>query len=114
MPIQINSCLIWGKEYGASGVFFEENRTYRVDTSPRAGGSYIADAVTWRSSVVELSAEQKARLTTWIVEQNSQAAGPARVTEETVRHILSRRPLQVNERAYRLLKFMTQRSPNTN
>ncbi len=81
--------------------------TWNGYDSPRAGGSY---RVATDAAIGELSAEEKARLTTWLVDQRLQGNQSPGITETTIKSIKTKRSLQVHERADRLLRFIAQQS----
>ena len=107
MAGQISTCPIWGSEFEAKGFHIPQTKTNRVDDSPRAGGGYEIDQVLIYSHVNSMSEEEKARLTTWLVDQRMPGGPPPRVTEEIISHAKNKLPLPVHVRAERLLKFMT-------
>ena len=99
-----DTCLIWGSEFpaeirrSAQDIF-----TFVVD-SPRAGGSFkIEDTV---QMTLSMDAQEKARLTTWIVDQHALGDRFPEVTQEFVECARNGQPLPVHERAVRLLKFI--------
>ena len=102
----IESCLIWGKSYRATGYTNEDPSYARVD-SPRTGGSYkfLGDA---RNYIGELDDRAKARLTTWIVDQRVYGNELPEVTEAVINHIKAKPSLEVYERADRLLRFVAE------
>ena len=67
MTTTITECPIWGERYQAEGYYKPQNRTFYVNDSPRAAGGYILPEVTKHAQVDNLSPEQKARLTSWLV-----------------------------------------------
>ena len=105
MPNPINTCPIWGKEYEAEGWRYPREGRYLVENSPRAGGAYelTDDAEDWLD---ELGETEKARLTTWIIDQHRQGVEKPRVTTEVVEYTRKKKPLPVQERAERLLQYM--------
>ena len=105
MANEINTCPIWGKDYQARGFSIPSKSVVQVNDSPRAGGSYTIYRVVIEDDIGRLSLEQKARLTTWIVEQHRQGIELPEITNEVVAHIKTRRPLPIHERANKLLQF---------
>ena len=105
MPI--TTCPIWGTRFEATGHYFDRTRTFRVDSSPRAGGGYSIDGVLVSSEVSSLSDQEKARLTTWLVDQRALGDIQPKITRASHQLRLGlRRPLPVHERAERLLKLI--------
>ena len=100
------TCPIWGEVYQAKGIFDPRNRMYTVTRSSRAGGGYMIGEVILNSLVAALAPDEKARLTTWVVDQHIQGAWFALITEAVISRVKSRRPLSIDERAKRLLRFM--------
>ena len=54
--------------------------------------------------------QAKARLTTWLVDQRMQGNDQPLITEEVIKYASSKRPLSVDERAERLLRYLGERS----
>lgn len=106
MAPEISTCPIWGSEFEAKGFHFPQTNTFRVDESPRAGGGYEIDWVLVLAQVNSMSDEEKARLTTWLVDQRLQGNSQPTITEEVIQYAKSGRPIPVHERAERLLRFM--------
>ena len=111
-------CPIWGPEYGATEIEDEclvveggpnpATETVRVD-SDRAGGKYEISSE-GQSLARELGSREKGRLSSWLVEKRIQGISIPRVTEETVRYTSNRRPLVVQERAERLLRYIAKQA----
>ena len=99
-------CPIWGGNYPAELNYFPETSMYRVKNSPRAGGSYEVGDILVEAQVKHMSDAQKARLTTWLIDQRAQGNEMPRVTEESVAYAKFKRPLPVHQRAERLLRFI--------
>ena len=104
IPNQITYCLIWGKDYRATGDSNVINSTSFV-RSDRTGGAY---QVTWEALdlVNERDDPWKARLTTWLIDQRVQGDKEPLITEEIVKYLDDRRPLPVHVRAERLLRLL--------
>ena len=106
MGYPLTSCLIWGGSYDASGLPIYPTHMARVDDSPRTGGGYM---VPWPSTLVSnLSDKEKARLTTWLVDQRTHGDELPAVTEAVINHIKTKPSLEVYERADRLLRFVAE------
>ena len=110
MSSVISTCQIWGDEYLATGIYFPQNRMCRIDNSPRAGGAYCIPEPVVNGSISRLSSEEKARLTTWLIDQRAQGESEPIVSSEIVEHIKNVRSLPIYERADRLLKFINDQS----
>ena len=106
MAGQISTCPIWGSEFEAKGFHIPQTKTNRVDDSPRAGGGSEIDQVLIYSQVSSMSDQEKARLTTWLVDQRLQGNRHPQVTREVIELAINKRPLPVHERAERLLRLM--------
>ena len=106
--MSIERCPIWGNEYEATGSVSTSNNVtlYRVNDSPRAGGGYII--VDWKAKfmIESLTDLERARFTTWLVDQRMQGNRQPEITEAVVDAMKAKRPLPVHERAVRLLRFM--------
>ena len=99
------SCPIWGRGFPANVHQSQKPFVNHVD-SPRAGGPYRIDDIT-TIKVSELSLEEKSRLTTWLIDQRTRGGNRhPLVTEEIITFAKNRRPLEVYERADRLLSFL--------
>ena len=108
MAPPLTSCLIWGGEDTASGIPLYPEGTARVDKSPRAGGGYIAP---WPSALLKnLTVQQKARLTTWLVDQREHGVMLPLITPKVIEDAIKSRPLPVHERADRLLRLIAQKT----
>ena len=106
----IKKCLIWGDTYSASGVFYPENGMYIMSRSSRAGNGYQIHQALLSSSIPPLSPDEKIRLTSWLVSQRIQGVGIPEITQSVLDFVKSTRPLQVHERANRLLKHLAEKS----
>ena len=72
MTTNIKNCPIWGTPLEGATIQLIDSQngiTWNGYDSPRAGGSY---RVATDAAIGELSAEEKARLTTWLVDQRLQ------------------------------------------
>ena len=104
MEIALDTCPIWGSEYKAT---VEQNHPAKffVSNSDRAGGGYeITEEA--RFSAQTLENPEKARLTTWLIDQRTQGNDMPLVTDEVISYVKSNHPLPVHERAERLLRFI--------
>ena len=106
--MSIEWCQIWGNGYEATGSVSTSNNLtlYRVNDSPRAGGGYIMVGWKVRFEKDSLTDSEKARLTTWLVDQRLQGNRQPEITEAVVESIKTKGSLPVHERADRLLRFM--------
>ena len=107
MTQPIGACPIWGSEFRAELGPNPDINTIHVLDSPRAGGGYHIDRILLVAQVPSMSDKEKARLTTWLVDQRMPGGPPPRVTEEIISLAKNKHPLPVHVRAERLLKFMT-------
>ena len=110
MRSNLQTCPIWGTPLEGATTQLIESRssiTWGSYDSPRTGGGYhLAMDV----SLNELSVEQRAKLTTWLVDQRSQGVHMPSITDAVVESVKARQPLQVHERATRLLRFIARQS----
>ena len=53
-----------------------------------------------------LSPQQKARLTTWIIDQRTQGVKQPMITKEVIEYVKAKHPFPVHERADRLLRYL--------
>ena len=106
MTEPIDTCPIWGSEFEAKRFHFPQTDTIRVEDSPRAGGGYDIDQVLIPSQVHDLSDQEKARLTSWLVDQRIQGNSKPLVTRDIIAIARNQRLLPVYEKAERLLKFI--------
>ena len=105
---QPQPCPLWGFEHPAT-VCQDETGSVLTIRSPRTGGQYrIAPDV--QSFTKELTCRERARLTTWLVEQRLQGEDAPLVTEEAIRSAKSRRSLEPYRSAQRLLKWLARQS----
>lgn len=106
----LKRCLIWGETYSASGVFYPETDMYLITRSPRAGNGYKIHRALLGSCIAPLAPDERIRLTTWLVSQRMQGVRIPEITQTVLDYIKSTRPLQVHDRAYRLLKHLAEKS----
>ena len=106
----VQYCPIWGEPYEASALLRPETRTYEVSRSPRAGNGYKIDEVLINSSVRSLAPDEMERLATWLVDQHLQAVWIPEITQAVIDYVKQKRPLEVHERADRLLKHLAEKS----
>lgn len=110
MVENVQHCPIWGPAYKASALFRPETRTYEVSRSPRAGNGYRIDEVLLNSSVRSMAPDEMERLATWLVDQRIQAVWIPEITQAVIEYVKQKRPLEVHERADRLLKHLAGKS----
>ena len=106
MTSAINTCRIWGENYKAIGHSIPDPSKIEISTCSRAGGGYVIFGSVGRH-LDGLDDAEKARLTTWLVDQRLQGDFVPTVTEELVEYAVNRQPLPIYERADRLLKFLS-------
>ena len=103
------TCLIWRATYDANWMRIPTTDSFRVD-SWRAGGKYTISQVVEEDEVRNLSPDEKARLTTWLIDQRLLGVESPEVTKEIVEFTLQRSPLTDDQRADRLLRFLVTQS----
>lgn len=104
MTTETHACRIWGKDYPASGYIRPEPSQVVIEDSPRAGGGYIAlgDTKPWFELIND---EERARLTSWLVDQRRLGDAQPTITSEIIRYAKNSRQLPIHERANRLLRY---------
>ena len=106
----VDECVIWGSGFPARTSHTQAMGRRLVYYSARAGGGYqITDSQ--GRTVFNLSDQEKARLSTWIVDQDAQGVLLPEVTPEIVEYVKKRSPLPVHERAERLLRWIASQAP---
>ena len=106
MSSAISTCEIWGPEYPAEGYYIPQTRMCYVTSSPRTGGAYRVSETVVNGSISQFSPEEKARLTTWLIDQRAQGEAEPTISFDVVDHIKNIRSLPIHERSDRLLKFL--------
>lgn len=106
MTIKTEPCPIWGGDNLARVITFAHNAVLQVRDSPRAGGAYEMDQIFAEPQVKNLSDAEKARLTTWLIEQRYQGNEMPKVRQQVIADARNRNPLAVHQRADRLLRFI--------
>ena len=107
-----DNCLIWNEVHASTitelweptGPTSSVLRGHWVN-SERAGGSYVL----WQKTeplVESLNDQQKARLTTWLIDQRNQGVAIPEITKEVLEYATNKRNLQAHERAKRLLQYL--------
>ena len=106
-PIRV--CPIWGEGFPTTVRRRPSQGITEVVNSPRAGGAYrlLGDVYL---DVGNLPDEQKAALTTWLIDQRRQGSEWPEVTDGILEFIKTKPPLPVHERADRLLRFIADQS----
>ena len=97
-------CFIW-PGHPASGYFQNGPLSESFTDSPRTGGGYIID-VEPKNWIGKFNDEQKARLTTWLVDQRSQGVAQPRISKDILNYIETKPPLSPFQRATRLLEYV--------
>ena len=110
-PPYSSTCYIWSgwestitELHEPTGPQSHIQRGYLVD-SKRAGGQYVLWSLA-QQFMERLDDQQKARLTTWLIDQRNQGDPAPEITIEKLRYAVQRPTLQVQERAERLLKHI--------
>ncbi len=99
----ITECRIWG--YPAEGYSVPDPSKVVVTESHRAGGGYVAPGSVSRR-LTDLSDDEKARLTSWLIDQRLQGSERPIITPEVLDYATGRDRLPIHERADRLLRYM--------
>lgn len=85
--------------------------TEYVDYSPRTGGGYVINRSLIDSIYHPWPPEDKARLTTWLIDQRKLGYTRPEITWEALESIKGKPPLPIHERAVRLLRFIAEKTP---
>ncbi|MDE2737557.1 MAG: hypothetical protein OXI72_24405 [Gemmatimonadota bacterium] len=96
-------CEIW-PEFYAKHISISDSDLFCIE-SPRAGGKYQILFET-AGFLKELKDDERARLTTWLLDMQSQGVSRPQVNEEVINYAKNQKPLSVFERANRLLRFI--------
>ena len=104
--MQNSDCLIWAPFFDESAVNWDIRDVAEVN-SERTGGRYRISLEAFLL-VRRMNEFEKARLTTWLVDQRMQGVRVPEITTERKRYATSRRNLPVHERADRLLRFLAE------
>lgn len=103
-----NVCRIWGTPTGRHIASVERN-TNVVSDSPRAGGTYEI-SLEARAPLRRMDDGEKARVTTWVVDQHLHGGLMPLITAEVVNRARDSSPLSVAKRADRLLQLIARKS----
>ena len=110
MPTTLDTCPLWGQNHVAEGERDISERVLRVSNSDRAAGGYELTLRAKERNIDHLSLEEKARLTTWLIDQRMQGIEFPRITEDIVELAKRTSSLPVHERAERLLRFIAEQT----
>ena len=103
-------CPIWSTDATCED---KKGHYTHVVFSSRAGGEYIIND-SGIQTVKDLDSRQKARLTTWLIDQRKQGEECPRLDDDTIQTFKDterKRDLPVHDRADRLLKYIGQQVP---
>lgn len=109
MTNEIATCRIWGQDYTAAGQSIPDPSQVVFTESDRAGGGYVIPGSVSRY-IAGLEDDEKARVTTWLVDQRLQGNLRPVVTDEIVEYAINKNPLPIYERAGRLLRFLSKQT----
>ncbi|MYA00887.1 MAG: hypothetical protein F4Y35_03800 [Chloroflexi bacterium] len=101
-------CRIWETQTGRHQTDTDRDTTIVLD-SPRAGGAYEI-TLEAQAPVRRLDDLEKARLTTWLVDQRLHGVSVPLITTQSVEVARNAPPLSVAKRADRLLQLFAKRS----
>ena len=110
MTSHVIACPIWGDSHRAEVVHVDQTRMLLVGDSPRTGGKYAVSEALVNAEIKHMTDHEKARLTTWLVDQRTQGVDQPEITETVVKHVKLKGPLPVHERTDRLLRYLVQKS----
>ncbi len=101
------TCPIWGTK---ASIGPADGRDGSYVDSPRAGGKYfISD--TAQIVISDLSDREKAKITTWIIDQHNLGNRIPEITSYLINESKNRRELRVDERLYRFLNYIKLSTP---
>ena len=100
-----SNCPIWGTPAREHGTF--DHGGVWVD-SPRADGRYGANAAAMRM-LPSMSNQERAKLTTWIVDQHRSGVDVPEITDAVVREVWAKKPLRTSERIARLFLLLSRK-----
>ena len=103
-------CPIWGHPHPATSRTDPQTGVRFVSNSDRAGGGYIVRDTLEIGRMSALGRNEKARLTTWLIDQRAQGNEFPEITEQVLDDVVRKRPMQAHERAERLLQFIGSRT----
>ena len=103
-----SKCPIWGVDCTMHS-FWDPN-IYRVENSFRAGGDYEISLSAFYIITEDLNDSEKARLTSFLVEQRRQGTKVPLITDEEIQRAQERNPLPIPERAEQLLRLFVNQS----
>lgn len=109
-PNQIDGCQIWPGCPGR-GFRYESKQMVSMETSPRVGGAYKINDLAMEA-LRNASENEKALLTTILLEQREQGIECPFVNAALVEKAKTRPPIPVDQRAERLLRFISGRTEN--
>ena len=109
MTTQITTCRIWGDDYTAIGYSNPDPSEAVVEKSDRTSGGYVTLGSV-RQALLSLDDGERARLTTWLIDQRLQGNSLPTVTKEIIEYAVNRSRLPIYERADRLLRFMSEQT----
>ena len=103
------ACPIWGPKYEANVISIRLPHGADGDTfdSERAGGRYAFQREV-EPKIQNLNDSEKARLTTWLVDQRTHGVAVPIVTEKIIEYAKVQRGLPVHERVERLLRLIAE------
>lgn len=108
-----NRCIIWPSHPGVHTVVQGDTTKKRITSSPRAGTDYVISKVVALNLFNELNTKQdRARLTTILLNANLRGNPEPEVTSDMVQLAKSSQPLRANERAERLLRHIVETNPD--
>jgi len=107
-------CAIWGTPAIGGGSTGLDGKTYDglfID-SPRAGGLYfVPGSVKMELTYDIFSKEQRALLTTWLVDQRQSGNPCPEITSDIVKSVGSQRDSKIGDRIDRILKYLKTKAP---
>lgn len=107
----ISTCPIWGISCIVHPLNADTN-THLVQDSFLAGGDYEIFPIASGTVIKGLDDSERARLTSFLVEQRMLSDAVPRITPDEVRRAKERNPLPIPERADRLLRILANQSPS--
>ena len=105
------TCHIWNTPVSPVPRSHTGRKPTWIKDSPRASGGYETDGFVDERTMSDLTDSQKALLTSWLIDQRKQGIQSPRITAFGIHPLIENlKPLQIGERADRLLTFFAERS----
>lgn len=95
-------CAIWGTDIIGFGPGI--SRSTKAYDSPRTGGKYEVEDIV-RNELLALSTEEKAKLTSWLVDQRSTGVEWPKISRKVISEVKAKRLLSTTQRINRFFQY---------